>query len=313
MDRLEELAIFVRIVEEGSLINAARRLRRSPQAVTRALAALEDRIGQRLVDRTTRRLAATEAGLALFERARILLNDYDTATLRTPEAPVRGLLRITAPVQFGRRHIVPIVTIFLDRFPGVRIELLLNDRNVDLIEEGIDIALRIGALSDSGLTARRLGEVTRQWVASPAYLRARGVPRTPDNLTRHETIQAAGPGIPEWTFSIKQGSTQQRGAPMRLATRFRVNDVESQLAAARDGRGIARLLSYQVADDLARGKLVRLLEAYEPPPLPVHLVTKGTTHRAPAIDVFLELATDALSRLSVIHPSASETPTRSGA
>jgi DNA-binding transcriptional LysR family regulator len=305
LDRLEELAIFVRIIEEGSLIGAARRLRRSPQAVTRALAALEDRTGQRLVDRTTRRLAVTEAGFVLFERARILLNDYDAATLRTPAAPVRGLLRITAPVQFGRRHVVPIVTTFLDRFPGVRIELLLNDRNVDLIEEGIDIALRIGALNDSALTARRMGEVTRQWVASPAYLREHGVPRTPGDLTRHETIQASGPGIPEWSFSTKQGpdSVNRRGAPMRLATRFRVNDIETQLAAARDGRGIARLLSYQVADDLADGKLVRVLEAYEPSPLPVHLVTKGRAHRASAIDSLLDLATEALSRLSVIHPA----------
>jgi DNA-binding transcriptional LysR family regulator len=303
MDRLEELAIFVKIIEEGSLVSAARRLRRSPQAVTRALAALEDRTGLRLVDRTTRRLAVTEAGLALFERARILLNDYDAATLRTPEAPARGLLRITAPVQFGRRHMVPIVTMFLDRFAGVRIELLLNDRNVDLIEEGIDIALRIGALNDTALIARRMGEVTRQWVASPAYLREHGVPRTPGDLTRHETIQSSGPGVSEWTYSTKQGSITQRGAPMRLAARFRVNDVETQLDAARDGRGIARLLSYQVADDLEDGKLVRLLEAYEPPPLPIHLVTKGRTHRAPAIDSFLDLATETLSRLSVIHPA----------
>jgi DNA-binding transcriptional LysR family regulator len=161
MDRLEELEIFVRIVEEGSLIRAGQRLRRSAPAVTRALAALEDRVGQRLVGRTTRSLAATEVGLALLEKARALLRDYDRATSRTAEAPVRGLLRITAPVQFGRRHIAPLVTAFLERFPGVRVELLLNDRNVDLIEEGIDVALRIGALRDSGLTVRRMGEVIR--------------------------------------------------------------------------------------------------------------------------------------------------------
>jgi DNA-binding transcriptional LysR family regulator len=298
MDRLDELAIFVRIIEEGSLVRAARRLRRSPQGVTRALAALEDRIGQRLVDRTTRRLAATDAGLALFERALLLLNDYDAATLRTLEAPVRGLLRITAPVQFGRRHVAPIVTTFLDRFPGVRIELLLNDRNLDMIEEGIDVALRIGTLKDSSLTVRRMGEVSRLWVASPEYLRERGVPETPGDLVQHETIQSAGPGTPEWTFA-----SGHRGAPMHFRARFRVSDVETQLGAARDGRGIARLLSYQVADDLAGGTLVRVLRAFQPPPLPVQLVTKGKAHRAPAIEAFLEQAAETLSALAVIHPA----------
>src|SRR5829696_8634818 len=144
MDRLDELAIFVRIVEEGSLARAAARLRRSPPAVTRALAALEDRLGVRLVDRTTRRLAPTEAGRAFYDRARSLAADYEAATAGAREAPVRGLLRITAPVQFGRRHIAPVVARFLDEHDGVEVELLLNDRNIDLIDEGIDVALRIG-------------------------------------------------------------------------------------------------------------------------------------------------------------------------
>ena len=154
MDRLDELAIFVRIVEEGSLARAAARLRRSPPAVTRALAALEDRIGVRLVDRTTRRLAPTEAGRAFYDRARSLVADYEAATAGAREAPVRGLLRITAPVQFGRRHIAPVVARFLDDHDGVEVELLLNDRNIDLIDEGVDVALRIGPLADSTLSAR---------------------------------------------------------------------------------------------------------------------------------------------------------------
>ena len=171
MDRLDELAIFVRIVEEGSLARAASRLRRSPPAVTRALAALEDRIGLRLIDRTTRRLAPSEAGRALYDTARTLVADYEAATAGAPDAPVRGLLRITAPVQFGRRHIAPIVGRFLDTHDGVEVELLLGDRNIDLIEEGVDIALRIGPLADSGLSARLVGHVRRLWVASPAYLK----------------------------------------------------------------------------------------------------------------------------------------------
>ena len=172
MDRLDELAIFVRIVEEGSLARAASRLRRSPPAVTRALAALEGRLGVRLIDRTTRRLAPTEAGrLLLRARRAALLGDYEAATLGVREAPVRGLLRIAAPVQFGRRHVAPIATAFLDAHADVEIELMLNDRNVDLIDESIDVAVRIGALANSGLTAQPVGMLKRLWVASPGLSR----------------------------------------------------------------------------------------------------------------------------------------------
>lgn len=296
MDRLDELATFVRIVEEGSLVRAASRLRRSPPAVTRALASLEDRIGLRLVDRTTRRLAPTEAGRALYDKARVLVADYEAATAGAPGAPVRGLLRITAPVQFGRRHIVPIVARFLDAHDGVEVELLLGDRNIDLIEEGIDVALRIGPLADSGLSARPVGQVRRLWVASPAYLKRRGTPRVPGELVRHEAILGTLRGNSEWLFA-----GARRGASPRLTGRLRVDDVETRLRAARDGRGIAQLLSYQVADDLAAGKLVRLLKAWERPPLPVHLLTKGRAHRAPKIDAFLDFAAKRLLALPVLR------------
>jgi DNA-binding transcriptional LysR family regulator len=155
-------------------------------------------------------------------------------------------------------------------------------------------------LKDSGLTARRVGEVRRLWVASPDYLQRRGVPERPGDLIHHEAIQSGGPGSQEWTFG-----SRHRGASPRLAARFRVNDVETQLALTRDGRGIARLLSYQVADDLARGSLVGLLAAYEPPPLPVHLVTMGKTHRTAATEAFLELAVEMLTHLPVLRPAAS--------
>lgn len=296
MDRLDELAVFVRIVEEGSLVRAARRLRRSPPAVTRALAALEDRIGVRLIDRTTRRLAPTEAGRALYDRARTLVADYEAATAGVREAPVRGLLRIAAPVQFGRRHVAPIATRFLDAHDGVEIELLLNDRNVDLIEEGIDVALRIGALADSTLSARSVGQVRRLWVASPTYLERRGTPRSPSDLAHHEAVLGTSRGTSEWSFA-----GARRGAPMHPTGRLRVDDVETRLRAARDGRGIAQLLSYQVADDLAGGRLVRLLQAWEQPPIPVHLLTKGRAHRAPKIDAFLDFAVRQLVALPVLR------------
>jgi DNA-binding transcriptional LysR family regulator len=296
MDRLDELGVFVRIVEEGSLVRAASRLRRSPPAVTRALAALEDRIGVRLVDRTTRRLAPTEAGRALYDKARTLVADYEAATAGAPDAPVRGLLRITAPVQFGRRHIAPVVSRFLDAHDGVEAELLLNDRNIDLIEEGVDVALRIGPLADSGLTVRPVGHVRRLWVASPAYLKRRGTPRAPGDLARHEAVLGTSRGTIDWVFA-----GPRRGAPMHMTGRLRVDDVETRLRAARDGRGIAQLLSYQVAEDLAAGRLVRLLQAWELPPLPVQLVTKGRAHRAPKIEAFLEFAAKRLLALPVLR------------
>ncbi|CAN5914130.1 N/A [soil metagenome] len=236
MDRFDELAIFVRIVEDGSLVRAASRLRRSPPAVTRALAALEDRIGVRLVDRTTRRLAPTEAGRALYDKAARLMADYEAATADAAGAPLRGLLTITAPVQFGRRHVAPIVARFLDSHEDVEVELLLADRNIDLIDEGIDVALRIGALADSTLSAQPVGQVRRLWVASPAYLERRGVPRTPGDLVRHEALLGTRRSNSDWVFGA--GRVAPRLAP-RLIGRLRVDDVETRLRAARDGRGIA--------------------------------------------------------------------------
>jgi DNA-binding transcriptional LysR family regulator len=294
MDRLEELAIFVRIVEDGSLAGAARRLRRSPPAVTRALAALEGRLGVRLVDRTTRRLAPTEAGRLLHDKARALLGDYEAATLGVREAPVRGLLRIAAPVQFGRRHVAPIATAFLDVHADVEIELLLDDRNVDLIDQAIDVAVRIGTLPDSSLTARPVGAVRRLWVASPAYLEARGTPQTPAALSGHEAVLGTFRAAQSWTFA------RARRAAVRVAGRLRVDDVETRLQAVLDGRGIGQFLSYQVADALAAGRLVRLLRAFEAPVLPVHLLTKGRTNRPPKIEAFLDFAAGRLQALSVL-------------
>ncbi len=296
MDRLDELEIFLRIVEEGSLVRAARRLRRSPPAVTRALAALEDRIGVRLVDRTTRRLATTEAGRILHEKARAIVADYEAAATGVREAPVRGLLRIAAPVQFGRRHVAPLAARFLDRNEEIEIELLLNDRNVDLIEEGVDVALRIGPLADSSLTARPVGQVRRQWVASPAYLERHGVPKRPQDLARHQALLGTSRGTLDWNFAGRG-----RGGPLRLEGRFRTDDIETRLRAVRDGRGIAQFLSYQVADDLVAGRLVRLLRDFETAPLPVQLLTKGRAHRAPKIDAFLDFAVKRLSALPVLQ------------
>ena len=293
MDRLDELAIFVCIVDEGSLVRAGARLRRSPPAVTRALAALERRLGARLIDRTTRRLAPTEAGRLLYEKARGLLADYEAASLGVRTAPVRGLLRIAAPVQFGRRHVAPVVAAFLDAHAELEVELMLNDRNVDLIAEAIDIAVRIGPLADSGLSARPVGELRRLWVASPGYLAARGRPEVPRDLAGHEAVSGTARTTRSWQFA--------RGRPVRVAGRLRVDDVQARLQAVLDGRGIGQFLSYQVADELAAGRLVRLLRAHEQPAIPVHLLTKGRINRAPKVDAFLDFAAGRLSALPVLR------------
>jgi DNA-binding transcriptional LysR family regulator len=296
MDRLDELAVLVAVVDEKSLVAAARRLRRSPPAVTRALSALENRVGARLVERTTRRLSPTEAGRKLADESRALLSAYDQAVAAISPAPVRGLMRITAPVQFGRRHVAPVVTAFLKKFSETQVELVLHDRHLDLIEEALDLAIRIGPLSDSSLLVRRIGEVRRVVVASPGYLTRRGTPAKPTDLADHDTIfsTSVSPAV-EWRFGPRQRTV------VRLAPRFLVNDVDAQLAAARSGQGIVRVLSYQVFDDLGAGRLIRLLQPFEPPPLPVQLVHLSRAHVQPKIRAFLDFAAEQLSELRVIR------------
>src|SRR5260370_27726170 len=182
--------------------------------------------------------------------------------LGASQAPVGGVLRIAAPVQFGRRHVAPIVSAFLNEYPDVRVELSLNDRNLDLIEEGLDLAVRIGPLADSSLVARQVGNVRRVVVASPAYLARHGVPRTPSDLATHDTIFGmARSSAREWRFG-----PSQLGPTVRLSPRLLVDDVEAPLQAPQAGRGIARRRSYQATDELAAGALLRLLPLFHPDP-----------------------------------------------
>ncbi|HEV7260619.1 MAG TPA: LysR family transcriptional regulator [Bosea sp. (in: a-proteobacteria)] len=298
MDRLDELAIFVAIVDAGSLAGAARRLNRSRPAVTRALASLEERTGARLIARSTRRLAPSDAGRELAITARRLLADYEASLGDAAAAPVRGLLRITAPLAFGRRHVTPLVAEFLDRHPEVQVELVLADRNLDLIDEDLHLAVRIGSLASSRLVSRKVGEIRRLLVASPDYLLRRGKPATPAEIAGHDTIAsvAANQGL-IWRFG-GPGSE----ARVVVTPRFIVNEIEAVLIAARAGRGLARPLSYQVAEDLASGALQRLLPDHEPPPLPVQLVVPGGRHLAPKVRAFLDHAVERLPRLAPIHP-----------
>lgn len=297
MDRLDELHVFIGILDAGGMAAAARKLGRSPAAVTRILAALETRAGARLFERSTRRLTPTDAGLRLADQARRLLADYDAALQPPGSSTPRGLLRLTAPTMFGRRHVAPVVTRFLARHPDVQVDLLLSDRNVDLIEDDIDAAVRIGPIANLTLVARRLGEVRRVTVASPAYLARRGTPITPADLAGHELIMStAVRNLAEWRYRL-----DGREHVVRYSPRLRINDVEAMLAAARDGFGIARALSYQVAPDLDAGLLQRVLPDYEPDGLQVHLVLRSSRHMPPRLRAFVDLATAEFAALALIR------------
>lgn len=295
MDRLDELQVFLAIIDTGSLVGASQKLRRSPSAVTRSLAALEQRVGVRLFERSTRRLAATNEGQRLVTHARRLLAAYESAVCENLAAPPQGLLRITAPMVFGRKYMTPVVTRFLMRHPEIQVDLVLSDRNADLIDNGIDVALRIGALEDSALVARRLGAVRRVTVASPAYLQRCGEPSTPEELSQHELILGTMlRGLAEWRYR-----TAAREHIVRFTPRLQVNDVEGVLSAAREGFGIARALSYQAAADLRNNSLARLLIDYEPEPIPVHLVFPSARHMAPRVRAFVDFAMEEFAQTDV--------------
>lgn len=300
MDRLDELVVLTTILDAGSLAGAARRLRRSPPAMTRSLAALEERVGARLLQRTTRQLTPTAAGRRLASHARQLLADYEQAVGRVKEsrkAPLHGVLRITAPTLFGRWHIAPLVSRFLNAHRGVRVELVLTNRNLDLVEEGLDVGVRIGPLTESGLIARRVGQVYRVLSASPDYIARRGRPRTPRDLMKHDVVFVSQPTpYSEWRFRASG-----REQVVRLTPRFMVTDVEAALSAVRAGDGIARNLTYQVADDFSSGALVRLLREFEPPAWPIHLVIATARHMPRTVRAFLDVAAPALDALRVIH------------
>jgi DNA-binding transcriptional LysR family regulator len=296
MDRLDELAVFMAIVEEGGLTAAARRLRRSTPSVTRVLAALEARVGARLLERTTRHVSATEAGIALVTRSRSLLADYSTAISDSAAAKVQGLIRVTAPFALGRLYGMKIVKEFVDAYPDVRVDLLLNDRYVDLIQEGIDVAIRVGKLADSSLVARQVGLVRGLIVVgSPEYLAERGTPKKPADLAKHDIIFATMyMRSNEWRFDA-----EGRSAVVRLTPKISVNDAATQIAAAKAGYGLARVMCYQVTLDVNKGELVRVLKTYEPELQPLQLVTPSADV-TPKVRAFLDFAAAALEKLDAV-------------
>jgi DNA-binding transcriptional LysR family regulator len=283
MDRIEDIEVFVEVAGQGSFTAAARRLNRSPAAITRAIAQLEARLGVRLLNRTTRAVSLTDAGERFLDGARRVLADLgeiEQAAAGFGAAP-RGELAVTAPILFGRLHVLPLVTQFLAQFPDVTVRLMLLDRPVDLVEEGIDAAVRIGTLADSSAIAMRLGHLRRVTVAAPDYLERRGTPASPEELAAHDVIVFGGIGGPQWEFA---------GKAVRLAPRLTVTTAEAAIDAAASSIGMTRLFSYQAVDALARGIVVRVLTSYERDEIPVHLLYPGGAHRPPKLRAFVDHA-----------------------
>jgi DNA-binding transcriptional LysR family regulator len=270
VDRLDAMRVFITVADAGSLSAAARRLGAPLTTVSRKVMALEDHVGVRLITRTTRRLALTEPGRRYLEACRRLLADLDEAegSLTGEHGEPRGELAVTAPVVFGRLHVLPVVSEFLRAFPHVDVRLLLLDRTVDLIEEGQDVAVRIGELPDSTLIATRVGAIRRIVCASPAYLAARGVPQAPEDLVDHDCITFTAVAPPDrWAFPGARGERR-----VAVHSRLVVNAAEAAVDTAIAGLGITRVLYYQAADAIAAGALRVLLEDFEPPPMPVSLI-----------------------------------------
>lgn len=288
MDRLHQLEVFVAVADAGSFAKAGARLRISPPAVTRAITALEARLGARVFNRTTRSLTITDVGARFLESARRVLTDLETAELDAVGATAipQGHLTITASVTFGRSALSPVVCDFLGHYPRVAASVVLTDRVVNLVEEGIDVAVRIGHLPDSSLVAKRIGSVRRVLVASPGYLARRGTPALPGDLKLHSVIAFTGlmPNR-EWRFKGAQGQ-----GSVALRPTFEINDAVAAIRASEEGHGITIGLSYMVSDKIRDGKLVPVLDDATLPPQPVHLVYAQSRLVAPKIRAFVDYA-----------------------
>lgn len=294
MDRLQAMKTFVRVAETGGFAEAARQLRMSPPAVTRFVAALEEAIGTRLLTRTTRTVKLTEAGAHYLEDCRRILADMAEAEAAAAGsyATPTGSLRITASVMFGHMHVLPILTEFLDRHPAVTGDALFLDRVVNIVDEGIDVAVRIGHLPDSGFSAIRVGEVRHVVCGSPAYFKAHGVPQKPADLATHRTMTSTGAWM-AWRFADSPNITVQP----RLFT----NTVEGALLSAEQGWGLTRVLSYQAAPALAAGRLQRVLADYEEPPIPVHVIHAEGRRASAKVRTFVDFAVEKLRANPMIN------------
>lgn len=290
MDRIDAMKVFVAALDEGSLAGAGRRLGKSPAAVSRAIAFLEGHVGAELLHRTTRSIKLSEAGERYAVACRRILTDLveaDMAAAGERSAP-RGTLTITAPVAAAEEILRPVLDQFMDRFPDVSVRLHMLDRPANLIDEGIDVALRIAHLADSTLVALRVGDVRRVLAAAPGYLARSQRIRQPADLAEHQIIAMTHFGIDSWSFPPLEGSAVPR--TVQFAPRFVVNSIRAAVASAVEGRGVVRVFSYHLADAVADGTLRIILAGDEHAPLPVHLVSPHGRLSVPKVRAFVDFA-----------------------
>jgi DNA-binding transcriptional LysR family regulator len=292
MDRFHLMTLFVAVVDANGFAGAARKLSISPPAVTRAVNELENHLGLRLLTRTTRTLRVTDAGARYVQDCRRILAEMaeaDESVTGLHSAP-RGRLTVSAPVLFGSIFVTPIVTEYLQRYPEVTATCLFLDRVLNLLDEGVDVAIRIGELPDSSLQAVRVGQVRRLICASPAYLKNHGRPLSPDDLHQHAIVSASSvTPHPEWRL-VDKGTVRS----VRLQARMTTTTNDSAVAAVVSGFGLTRLLSYQVAAHLREGRLQAVLSEYESTPLPVHVVHREGRQASQRVRAFIDLAIERL-------------------
>lgn len=292
MDKFNLITIFVAVVDTNGFAGAARKLNISPPAVTRAINELENQLDVRLLTRTTRTVRVTDAGARYVEDCRRIiaeLVDADESVGGSHGIP-RGRLTLTAPMLFGAKFVTPIVTEYLQRYPEVGASCLFLDRVVNMMDEGVDVAIRIGELPDSSMQAIRVGQVRRVICGSPAYLKKHGLPKKPDELQDHSIISASSAMTsPEWKLMV---NGEQR--TIKLQSRLNTTTNDSAIAAALNGFGLTRLLSYQVAEYLRDGQLKTVLGECEPTMLPIHVVHREGRHASPKARAFIDLAVERL-------------------
>jgi DNA-binding transcriptional LysR family regulator len=287
MDRLDAMQAFVAVADLQGFAPAARKLGLSPSGVTRLIAALEARLGARLLQRTTRSVTLTDVGTRYLERVRRILGDVEEAESSAEGERTRpsGRLVVSAPIGFGRLHVSPVMSKYLARHAEVSAELRLSDRMINLVEDGVDLAVRIGHLPDSTLVARHVGEMRRMVVASNAYLKRRGEPKTPQAIASHDTIQF---GVaPDWRF-VEEGREIRVASTPRLAT----NSFDAAIQYAEQGGGLTRVMAYQAAEALKRGRLKIVLAKFEQPALPIHIVYPTSRLLSAKVRAFIDLVTE---------------------
>jgi len=297
MDRLQSLRVFVAVAEAESFAAGARAVGLSAPSATRAVSTLESVLGTRLFTRTTRRVRLTDVGRAYLQDVREILVNLqaaDEAVSGTAQSPV-GQLRITCPQEFGRIYVAPILTEFLDRYPGVSVDVLMIDRVVNIVEEGFDIALRIGSLPSSGLVAVRVGHVRRVVCGAPSYFAERGCPQGPAELIAHRVVSVAPLHAGRhWRFGPGGELT------VKVQPRLGVSSMAAAIGIARRGWGICQALSYQIGPDLEAGTLRTVLEDWEPEPLPIHLVHTEGRRAASKVRAFIDFAAERLRGTAVL-------------